>query len=485
MSSEEHQHTILSGMVHPDHGVLCIQLATEKLTDDLFDQKEASLYKACLTYHDQTNGVLTEPILLDLLRAAGSDEDKQAEYLELFRALTKLEFDESHYRYAIARLQEIRESEALAEVLTDSMRALSSTVEKNGRKYRGLADSKLLLDQGIISIREKISTDTPEGNARLETQEAWNHYLAVRDNPHQFRGIETGLTVVDDVTDGLKQGELWIVAAYAGDGKSITLMNAAWNAIVKQGKNVFVATAEMPKNQWRARLYCRHTQYEELGIGGLRYKDIQRGLLTPDMEQAYQYALHDFNTNDSYGNCHILQLPYQATLEYLRSKMNQVQARWNIDLLIIDYLTLMTPPRKRVQQREELDDLLIQSKQLALTFNNGAGVPLFTAHQTNRQSWDAARKSGKYTLSAFAGTSEAEKSADVAFWLLGDEETPDTLRSGFLKVRDGELITEFELRKQFTHMLVQDGSLITSIDSNLMDMPDTDFALDELDDDLI
>jgi hypothetical protein len=88
-------------------------------------------------------------------------------------------------------------------------------------------------------------------------------------------------------------------------------------------------------------------------------------------------------------------------------------------------------------------------------------------------------------LNAFAGTSEAEKSADVAFWLLGDDETPDLLHSGFLKIRDGEIVPEFDLRSQFTHMMVSDGSLITQIDSGLMDMPGTDFALDELDDDLI
>ncbi len=476
--SQDHQRVILAGMTDPEIGFQCIQLANTKLIPDLFDAQEASLYKAVMTYSEQTNGILSEDILLDLLKSAGSPEEKQAEYLELFRHVRKLEVDDARYRYAIARLQEIRESEGLADVLTDAMRALTSTVTRDGRKYRGLKDAKSILDYGMISLREKIVTDTPEGDVRNETEEAWQLYKTVKENPSENRGIETGLTIIDDVTNGLKPGELWLIAAYAGEGKSITLMNIAWNAIVKQGKNVFVATAEMPKNQWRARLYCRHTQDEDLGIAGLRYKDIQRGTLAPDMEQSYLYALQDFNSNPNYGNCYVLQLPYQASLEYLRAKLNQIQSRWNIDLLLIDYLSLMAPPRKRVQQREELDDLLIQAKQLALTFNNGIGLPILTAHQTNRQSWDLAKKSGKYSLNAFAGTSEAEKSADVAFWLLSDDEMPDALKTGFLKVRDGELIPEFELRVQFTHMLVQDGSLISDIDSGVMDIPGTD-VLDE------
>lgn len=481
MSAEEHQHAILAGMIDTDIGLMCLQLAKTRLAPELFDPKEASLYKAALVYSDQTNGILTEDILLDLLQSAGTEEAKQVEYLDLFRTLSKEEIDESHFRYAIARLQEVRESEGLAELLTDTMRTLTSTVEKDGHKFRGLNDAKRILEQGMVNLREKIVSDTPEGEARSETAEAWQHYLAVKENPHDFMGIQTGLTIIDDVTYGLKPGELWLVAAYTGDGKSITLMNAAWNAMVKQGKNVFVASAEMPKNQWRARLFCRHTQDPDLGTTGLRYRDIQRGILTPDMEQSFQYALHDMASNPNYGHCYILQLPYQATLEYLRAKMMQVQARWNIDLLIIDYLTLMSPPRKRVQQREELDDLLIQAKQLALTFNSGKGIPVFTAHQTNRMSWETAKKSGRYTLNAFAGTSEAEKSADVAFWLLGDEDLPDTLKAGFLKVRDGELVPEFELRKQWTHMLIQDGSLITDIDSGLLDsISDTEF--DDFDD---
>lgn len=482
--STEYQQTIIAGMLSQEHGAFCTQEAVTKLLPSMFDPHEGSLFKACVAYFDATNGVLTEDIFVDMLVSAKADDAKQAEYLMLFKEVQKIETDVSKFRYAVKRFSEIRESEALAEVLTNTMKTLAGGFESGGKTLRGLKDAKAVLDKGLIEMRERIVTDTPEGEARVEVQDIWDTYQKTRDNPDEIKGVQYGLTVVDDTTYGANKGELHIVGGFAGSGKSIVLMNAAWNAAVVQGKNVFVASAEMPKNQWRLRLICRHTQHEKLGIGpGLRYTEIKRGQLSPESEQAFKFALNDFATNTSYGKIYILQLPSGASLEYLRAKMNQIQSRWNIDLLVVDYLSLLTSPRKRVSQREELDDLLMDAKQLALTFNSGIGVPFITAHQTNRSSWELAKKSGKYTLNAFAGTSEVEKSSDVLFWLLDDEESNDNLKAGFVKVRDGELVEEFSLHKMFSHMLVEDSAI--TFNPNLIEgVPDDYSALtpDSLDD---
>ncbi len=471
MSVQEYQRSILAAIFDPAIGEESLHAAQVKLYAENFDTQERSLYQAALTYYATTNGILNEEVLLDLLKTSGAPPDKQAQYMDLYKEICKEQIDVSKLRYSIARLQEVRETEGFVEVLTDTMRALTGSVKIDKKTYRGLADAQKVLESGLVDLRGRIVSDTPEGDARAETHLAWEQYQLMKERPEDFIGIQTGLTVIDDVTYGAQNGELWLVAAYTGEGKSIALMNFVWHAVVKQGKNVFVATAEMPKAQWRSRLYVRHTQDPDLGIPtGLRANDIKRATLPPDMEEAYLYALNDFNSNDKYGSCYILQLPHEATLEYLRAKMNQFQARQNIDLLVIDYLSLMSAPRMRVSQREELDDLLAHAKQLALTFNNGIGVPLMTAHQVNRSSWELAKKSGRYNLNAFAGTSEAEKSADVAFWLLSDDDQPDVLKAGFLKVRDGEVIPEFELMKRFSHMLLEDGSLATSLDPNILDL---------------
>lgn len=458
--ASEYQHTIIAAMIHPDHGIVCLQEAAAKLLPSMFDPQEQSLYKACLGYFDGTSGLLSEDILIDLLASSSTDEQKQAEYLMLFKEIGKIEVDVSKFRYAVSRFQELRESEALAGVLTNSMKALTGGIELDKKVYRGLKDAKALLDKGMIEIREKIATDTPEGEPRLEIREVWETYQTTKNNPDTIRGIQSGLSIVDEVTYGANRGELHVIGGFTGAGKSVYLMNVAWHAAIVQGKNVFVATAEMPKSQWRMRLICRHTQYDKLGIGpGLRYTEIKRGTLPPEGEEALKYCLEDFGSNPSYGKVYILQLPAKANLEYLRAKMNQIQARWNIDLLVVDYLSLMSSPRKRVSQREELDDLLMEAKQLALTFNSGIGVPLLTAHQMNRSSWETAKKTGRYTLSSFAGTSETEKSSDCALWLLDDESSPDILKAGFVKVRDGELVEEFTLHKQFSHMLLEDSAM--------------------------
>ena len=67
-------------------------------------------------------------------------------------------------------------------------------------------------------------------------------------NPQSFHGLETGFTRLDKLTNGLHGGELIVVAARPGCGKSALAMNIVEN-VAKQGKTVAVFSLEMSKDQ--------------------------------------------------------------------------------------------------------------------------------------------------------------------------------------------------------------------------------------------
>ena len=108
----------------------------------------------------------------------------------------------------------------------------------------------------------------------------------------------------------------------------------------------------------------------------------------------------------------------------------------------MDYLTLFKPTRRtgNQNQREDAVSLFKEAKNLAITFNNGQGIPVLTLHQISTQARDIVKfEPGKYfTLSSLADSSEAGKSADVAMALLRTEEMQEAHELGFgiLKSRD-------------------------------------------------
>ena len=98
--------------------------------------------------------------------------------------------------------------------------------------------------------------------------------------------------------------------------------------------------------------------------------------------------------------------------------------------------------------------MLLETKEAALTFNNGAGIVMIDLHQMKQEA--AAKVKAEddkfYTIRDFANTSEAGKSADVAIGLLYDDSLKDAheVAAKFLKIRDGEIPPMFKLFERFS-----------------------------------
>ena len=65
---------------------------------------------------------------------------------------------------------------------------------------------------------------------------------------------------------GGQKGELWVIGAYTGEGKSQALMNMSYYSSVYQKKNNVIISAEMPKDQYRRRIIVRHSMNAAFGL---------------------------------------------------------------------------------------------------------------------------------------------------------------------------------------------------------------------------
>jgi replicative DNA helicase len=219
---------------------------------------------------------------------------------------------------------------------------------------------------------------------------------------------------------------------------------------VRQGKNVFFVTSETTRAMTRRRIVARHSLEQKFGYNqGLNSNDLKNGTLTPAAKNKLIEVATDLDANETYGQLYIAQVPRGATLATVEARLVRYAQQQPLDLVVIDYLALLKPDRRRDSAVTEFSDLLRDTKVLAATFDSGRGVPIISPWAMNRDRFTQAKKDGYYTLASLADTSEAEKSPDLLLALLGSDEGASKVRAQFLKNRDGEVGTAFTLEANF------------------------------------
>ena len=141
-------------------------------------------------------------------------------------------------------------------------------------------------------------------------------------------GVPTGIAELDELTNGLQNSDLIILAARPGVGKTSFALTIAANAAINYGQNVAFFSLEMDGVQLAQRLLCSQAQVDQsrLRNGKLNSDEIKKiiAAVTP-INQAPLFV-------DDNADLGIMEL---------MSKARQLKRKGNLDLLIIDYLQLM------------------------------------------------------------------------------------------------------------------------------------------------
>jgi len=325
--------------------------------------------------------------------------------------------------------------------------------EQSRIRYSGLEGAQDLLGQALLHSSTVASDRFPSGNVLEERDEILAEYAAFVQGEN-LHSVASGFASIDNVTLGFSTGELVLIGAYTGEGKSMLVVNMAWSAAIEQSKNVAVITAETLRPQYRRRLLVRHSCHSKFGVvNGIPSKEIRAGALSEDTKKKYLEVVEDFTSNPNYGYLNILQVTSGATMQEIRRELEAINIEVPLDIVFIDYLALLSASRRRQQRQEEIKGVIQESKEMAITFNGGKGIVCVSAHQMSAQAREAAKPiEGKfYSVRDFADTSEAGKSADVALALLRtpDLEAQNEVCVGFLKCRDSALGPLFTLYENY------------------------------------
>jgi replicative DNA helicase len=212
-------------------------------------------------------------------------------------------------------------------------------------------------------------------------------------------GLSTGYVDLDNQLTGLHAGELLILAARPGIGKTSFAMNIAMHAALKEEKAVAIFSLEMPADQLLMRLLASSARVD--------MKKLRGGRLSPHDEEKFQEmagALYNapIYIDDTGGLS-----PFD-----LRAKARRLKQRDpRLSLIVIDYLQLMHQKGKVESRQLEVSEISRSLKQLAKELS----VPIIALSQLNRKVEE--RKGGKPMLSDLRESGSIEQDADVVMFI--------------------------------------------------------------------
>lgn len=250
----------------------------------------------------------------------------------------------------------------------------------------------------------------------------------IHENPdlaHQNR-VKTHFRDLDEkLNGGLNPSDLIIVAARPAMGKSALSLAIAQNAALTAHKKVGVISLEMSKDQLVERMFCSLLEVDswKLHRGQLDERDFER--MGPIMDQLGSAPIY---IDDSMG----------ASIVELRAKARRLKMEHGLDILLIDYLQLMSGgnPLNRVQEISEISRSL---KQLARELH----IPVIALSQLSRNV--ESRPDKRPVLSDLRDSGSIEQDADIVMMLYREayynedcpEEDQNTLEVNVLKHRNG------------------------------------------------
>ena len=321
----------------------------------------------------------------------------------------------------------------------------------NGREYAKIIAEKAIMRQMIRTaedITEKgyeskmaareILDYAESGIFQIAQMRQKNDYTKIQDvllenlkiidaaaqNKDKITGIPTGFHDLDEKTSGLQRSDLIIVAARPGMGKTAFALNIAQQSAVKHGTSAIIFSLEMSKEQLGQRLLAMQARVEmqKLKQGDLDRKDWDRVSLGVDELNNSKIVIDD--------------TPGISLME-MRNKCRRLKAEQGLDLIVVDYLQLMTFEGKTDNRQQEISALSRNMKLLAREMN----CPVILLSQLSRA--PELRQDKRPMLSDLRESGSIEQDADIVIFLYRDDyynentEKPGVCEVNIAKHRSG------------------------------------------------
>lgn len=367
----------------------CIGQVVETLSRDAFYRVEHQLlYDAVVALYEKNRGEGIDGVLLrdELERRKQLEQVGGVEYLGKILNAVPSSANVGYYAKIVKDKQLLREIiQAGTEIVNDAYDPLGESVQKLDEA-----------EQRIFAITDKRTTGQALAIKDLVTHAY--ELIEKRDGKH-VTGLATGFTMLDQLTCGLQNGEMIVVAGRPSMGKTAFALNVAENLGVVEKTPVAIFSLEMGQQQLAERFLCSVSQIES--------QLVRKGMLSTD----HYRQLVDACGILSAAPIFIDDTSTLTPLE-LRSKARRLKSQHDIRCVIIDYLQLMHLGTSRVESRQqEITTISRYLKALARELN----IPVIVLSQLNRS--PEGREDHLPRMSDLRESGSIEQDADVVMLL--------------------------------------------------------------------
>jgi replicative DNA helicase len=299
-------------------------------------------------------------------------------------------------------------------------RKIGSTIEEFQDSFSTSTDlESTVMDycSKITGIVSGSSTDEKIETISSGADEVLDDLLKSRDKG--CIGIDCGFKKLNGIIGGLQPGKMYIIGARPSMGKSALAMNIAEH--VSTNKNVLFVSLEMSKKEYAQRLM--------IGRAGIDINRINTGTIT-DAEIARVKLQKDYLDKlnlfiETKSPCRVSDVELAI--------INLISTRGSCDLVLIDYLQLLTPSSKTRNRENEVAEMSRDIKSLAVKYN----IPIIVLSQLSRAL--ESRDDKRHMLSDLRESGAIEQDADVVMFVYRDEwyhpDDPASRGTGDLLIR--------------------------------------------------
>jgi replicative DNA helicase len=318
----------------------------------------------------------------------------------------------------------VKEKSTIRRLINASNNVISRCLE-------GTDDPATLIDLAQSQVFEIAEQRAQSGfsTVREIVKSSFGTINVLFDRGQRVTGIETGLEDLDSMTSGLQPGELIVIAARPSLGKTALALNIAAHAAINNHKVVGMFSLEMSKESLVIRLLCSEARIDghKLRTGFSNRDDWKR--MTPALGRLSEAPFYIDDT------------PALSIMQ-IRAKARRMKAEKGLDLIIVDYLQLISGQGRFENRTQEVSYISRGLKSIAKELK----VPVMALSQLSRA--PEQRPGQRPQLSDLRESGSIEQDADVVIFIFREKKAAEEGQEGEEEFTQGGSETRLIIGKQ-------------------------------------
>ncbi len=402
--SREAEEAVLGAvLINPDS---YFDLAQKLRADDFYIVRNRWIWEAFTTLSEQRTPIDFLTVCDTLIEGGHLEEVGGPPYITTLINQTPTSLHAQAYSEIVEenamRRRMLEAANNLAKQAFDRSKSVDSLLDEAEKSVFGLSERRITNDlQPIQTVLSNYYERVDQLSQRTD----------------EIFGVPTGLFDLDKLLGGLQKSDLLIIAGRPGMGKTGFMLSVAKNAAQKHKKHVAVFSLEMANEQLVQRLIAQET--------GIDTQRLRTGQLKDDEWSKFNQAIEVLSNTRMWLD----DTPAITPLS-LRTKCRRLHMEHQLDLIVVDYLQLMSGDTRTDNRVQEVSYISRNLKVLARELN----VPVLVGAQLSRAVEQRADK--RPVLSDLRESGSLEQDADIVMFI----HRPDAMDADSPKQNLAEII---------------------------------------------